>query len=396
MTAENTNSVLRDPNTALADLPFQRCFPSEGLADLPPGSRVLVIRLRSMGDTILLTPALRMLHEWRPDLQISVLVDKPWDELLVGNPAIHQILVTSGKLSTLRAIRRAGFAAVVNLHGGPTSAQLTQFSGAPRRIGMAQFRSRSAYNVLVPRMQDILPMSAGGEKKGRVAPLPFHTAEHAAAVFGWLGMPLRMVPAAQLFPSAAARSSVHAKLGSWEIPTGAESGYALLHAAGLYPSKRWSPRGFADTGKWLAQEHQLRPVLLGGKADLPLLEEIQSAIGSAAEIAAGWPINEMLALIAGARIFLGNDSGPAHAAAALGVPVVAIFGSSSSTLWGPWRAAASAVVQNEFACNPCPGDRCREFGEPRCILSIESAQVRKAIEEVLRVAPSSAGGSHEA
>jgi ADP-heptose:LPS heptosyltransferase len=124
-------------------------------------------------------------------------------------------------------------------------------------------------------------------------------------------------------------------------------------------------------------------VLLGAQTDSQLLEDLGRRIGAVAVTALAWPIRELLALIEGARIFLGNDSGPAHAAAALGVPTAVIFGSSSSTLWGPWRADSAEVVQNHFDCNPCAGDTCHAFGEPRCILSIEASQVRSAVEGLL-------------
>jgi len=87
-------------------------------------------------------------------------------------------------------------------------------------------------------------------------------------------------------------------------------------------------------------------------------------------------------LIAGAALFIGNDSGPAHVAAAFGIPTVAIFGSSNSTAWRPWRSTA-AVAETDWDCKPCKGDRCYAFDEPRCILSVETSQVERAIDEVL-------------
>src|SRR3972149_3160795 len=81
----------------------------EFLAGLPEGARVLVIRLRSMGDTVLMTPAL--LHDWRPDLRVSVLSEPPWDELLEGNPAIHSVLALRSKALTAWQMRRSRFAA---------------------------------------------------------------------------------------------------------------------------------------------------------------------------------------------------------------------------------------------------------------------------------------------
>jgi len=90
-------------------------------------------------------------------------------------------------------------------------------------------------------------------------------------------------------------------------------------------------------------------------------------------------IGELIALIAGASIFVGNDSGPAHIAAALKVPCAVLFGPASSVRWSPWKAP-SQLVQNFFACNPCAMYTCEAFDEPKCILSITVDQVIEAIE----------------
>ncbi len=97
-------------------------------------------------------------------------------------------------------------------------------------------------------------------------------------------------------------------------------------------------------------------------------------------------MRDIVALTAGARIFVGNDSGPAHIAAAVRIPVLVIFGSSHAASWKPWKAVDSAVVQNYFDCNPCPGDRCYVYEEPRCILSISGEQVKVCLEALLRPA----------
>jgi ADP-heptose:LPS heptosyltransferase len=98
-------------------------------------------------------------------------------------------------------------------------------------------------------------------------------------------------------------------------------------------------------------------------------------------------LGQLAAALAEARLFVGNDSGPAHMAAALSRPLVVVFGSSSSTIWGPWPPQApsppSQVVQNFYECNPCPGDRCYRFERPECILSVSVGQVRSAVETVL-------------
>src|SRR5208282_1864219 len=113
------------------------------LPDFPVGARILILRLRSIGDIILLTPALQLLKEWRPDLRISVMVESRFRDLLQGNPAVEEILHPGegkgvrnlfSRLSAIREVRRRGFALCVNLHGGPTSRLFTRWSGAPWRV----------------------------------------------------------------------------------------------------------------------------------------------------------------------------------------------------------------------------------------------------------------------
>jgi len=338
---------------------------------LPVGARVLVIRLRSMGDTVLMTPALRLLHDWRPDLKISVLVERPWNEVLENNPAVESALVPEGKLATAWRIRRQRFDMIVNLHGGPTSALYTRFSGAGWRAGFAHFRNGFVYNLPVPTAQRIL------ECEG-----PVHTAEHVASCFFWLGVPHAEIPRAEVFPSPECEQTVAERLLS--LGLGRAEHYAVIHPTASYSTKQWNPGGFAAVGEFLGREFGLRAVYICGPGESAVLDEIARLSRRPLLRAENWPLREVIALLARSKIFLGNDAGPAHLAAACGIPVLVIFGSSHSAVWGPWRADVSAVVQNGFDCNPCPGDRCYAFSEPRCILSITTDQVKVSLEGLLR------------
>lgn len=342
----------------------------EGLAGLRMGARLLVIRMRSMGDTVLLTPALRLLHRWRPDLELSVLVESPWDQILEGNPAIHTVLMASGKLPTAWRLRRAGYEAVINLHGGPTSAWFTRVSGARLRAGFAHYRSTRAYTHLAPTAQEILGRSG-----------PVHTAEHLASCFFWLGVPMAAIPPAEVFPSEPVSERVTKRLQAFGIGPG--DGYAVIHPTALYDTKQWKASGFAEVSEYLEARYGLRSVFVCGETEVRVLDAVERQASRPLLRAAGWPIRELVALMAGGRVMVGNDSGPAHIAAAVRIPVVTIFGSSHSAVWRPWEAVDSAVVQNYFDCNPCPGDRCYAFAEPRCILSITSEQVKVCLDAVL-------------
>jgi len=353
------------------------------LPDLPSGARILIIRLRSIGDIILSTPALRLLKDWRPDLRLSVVVESRFAELLEGNSAVDEILTPGegsgwwkilSRFGIIRDLRDRAFAVCVNLHGGPTSRQLTRWCGARWRAGFAHFRPQSLYNVLIPDARTILNQPS------------LHTAEHQAAAFFYLGLPRKPIPRAQLFSGTAQSAWWEAK--RQRLGIGATQPYAVIHPTALYKTKEWSPEKFAQIGEYLETAQGIVPVFSCGPGESAVLDAVEKAAGVPLRRLEGATLAQFAAALASARVFVGNDSGPAHLAAALARPVVVIFGSSNSQIWGPWprlvQGPPARVVQNFFDCNPCPGDRCYRFDKPECILSVTFEQVKDAVDAVLR------------
>ncbi|MDI1241464.1 MAG: glycosyltransferase family 9 protein, partial [bacterium] len=93
---------------------------------------------------------------------------------------------------------------------------------------------------------------------------------------------------------------------------------------------------------------------------------------------------QITALASKAKIFMGNDSGIAHIAAAVGTPTVVIFGSSNRDHWRPWTDAPNEIVYEKFDCQPCAGYRCEVYGEPRCIQNVTVESVIAAIGLVMK------------
>ena len=356
--------------------------PASLLPDLPAGARILILRLRSIGDIILLTPTLRLLKDWRPDLRISVMVEARFRDLLEGNPAVEEILTPGEgsavrkllrRMALVRDLRRRGFSLCVNLHGGPTSRLFLRWRAAPLRVGFAHFRGANLYNVLIPDARTVLNQPS------------LHTAEHQAAAFFYLGLPRKEIPRAQIFSGAGQAAWWDAKRASLGIAAG--KSYAIIHPTALYKTKEWAPEGFARIGEYLERKSGVTPIYSCGPGEAPVLDAVEKASGAPLRRLEGVSLAQFAAALVGARLFVGNDSGPAHMAAALARPEVVIFGSSSSPIWGPWPRQGSnrgaRVVQNPFDCNPCPGDRCYQFARPECILSVTFDQVKDAIEEAL-------------
>jgi ADP-heptose:LPS heptosyltransferase len=184
---------------------------------------------------------------------------------------------------------------------------LTIASLAPIRAGFGHHRGAALYNVKIPRAQEILSVER-----------TVHTAEHLASAMFYLGVPPTEIPGASLFarPRTAARP------------------YAIIHARAAAAYKSWRPEGFLAVAEHLERARDLEPVFIGGAGDdlTPFRKH---------RIVAGAPLAEVKSLLAGASMFVGNDSGPAHMAAALGVPVVVLFGRlEHEVIWAPWKARA--------------------------------------------------------
>jgi heptosyltransferase III len=92
---------------------------------------------------------------------------------------------------------------------------------------------------------------------------------------------------------------------------------------------------------------------------------------------------EITALASNARVFVGNDSGIAHIAAAVGTPPLVIFGSSNRDHWRPWTPGRSEIVFDEYPCQPCPGYECAVFGDSRCIRDVSVDEVIKALDRLI-------------
>lgn len=347
---------------------------------LPASSRVLCIRLRNLGEAVLDTANLRALKRCRPDLQITTLVEAIYTDLYEADPDLEAIPLTRGsqdkrssltaRLSIIQAIRRRKFAAVINLHGGPTSAQLTFLSGAKHRIGAMHFRNDYAYTLRVPPSEEIL---------GRT---DLHTVESQFGWFKWLGLPHEMPAPTQLFVAPNKREAARAKLQVAGVDL--NKSYAVLAPTNEFYTKRWIPERYAEiANRLMGRGHQI--VLTGAPTaeQIAQVESVQAATSHTLAALTALSIGELMAVIADAKIFIGNDSGPAHIAAAVKTPLVVLFGPASSVRWRPWAKSRAELVQNSFACNPCAMYTCSEFAEPECIRSITLEQVMKAVDKVL-------------
>lgn len=342
--------------------------PSLLLPHLPRGAEILIVRLRSLGDIVLETPAIAAVHAWRPDLRICVLVE-PWcAAVLEGNPAVAEQILSRGFVETARELRRHRFPIVFNQHGGPRSALLTAASGSPVRVCWEGFQFSFVYDVHVP------------DKKEFFGTPDAHAVEHRISQFYWTGLPRGPIPRTQVFPQADAVESTARSLKEKGIDPG--TAYAVLQPGARLATMRWPAEKFAEIARWLRKSHGIASVVNLGPGDDELASAVRREMSDSAVIADSFDARELIALIAGARVFVGNDSGPAHVAAATGCPCVVIFGFTNPAEWRPWQSE-HRIVHTNAVFEYRRGDKSVAVSEGRAIASIGIDEVRAACEELL-------------
>jgi heptosyltransferase III len=307
-----------------------------------------------MGDCLLLTSPVRALKEEFPGFRTAVLVEPQFAPCFDGNPDFDEILIAGGKLSTGLKLLTRRFHAIVNLHGGPTSLMYSCLAWG-KRVGAEHYRGAKLYHGRVPAPDQ----SA-------------HTVESTMATLQWLGVRRQRAPSLryEVHPAEAVR--IQEKLKGRP--------YVVVHPASLMETKRWDARRFGDVARSLTAQG-FTIVVTAGPGEQSFTSQVAHDVEGTV-LLLSLTIPELAELIRGARMYIGNDSGPMHLAAAVGTPTVAVWGSSDSRRWRPW-GVDHRVVQNPFECNPCPGYRCLVATSPLCIESVTVEQVNAAVGELL-------------
>jgi ADP-heptose:LPS heptosyltransferase len=335
--------------------------------------RLALIRLRSLGDTVLMTPLAAVVKRV-PGWEVAAVVEAPFHEVLLDNPHINRLLVVPRTKNRLRARLRTtlelrGFKpdVVVDLHGGTTSAIMTRLSGAIRRVGYAGSPNSALYNVKVPD-----PRLVWGTEQ-------LHTVEHQLALLKQLGFPVEPIPDPQVCVNLGDLAEVRHLL----LLRGLSAGeYVLLHLAAAFETKQWDVEKFAELSRRLAGTG-MSVAVTAGPGQEALLENFSALVKGlpGVQAVAPLPLTRFTALAALCRLYVGNDTGATHIAAALGRRIVVIFGSSDSRAWHPW-GVEHRLIASDLPCIPCPGYHCLHFEAPLCIKSVPVEPVFQAIKEL--------------
>ena len=373
-----------------------------------PGTlRILVRGVNWLGDAVMTTPALVRLREACPSARITMLCQSKMTELWQGHPAVDEIIpigAGEGAWAVSRRLRAGRFDAAVILPNSPRSALEVWLAGIPARAGYARPWRNWLLTTAVkavegrPRMRKRTPaeirelLSVGRDSNGAFGiDGSAHQIYDYLHLVGALGASRELVdPVLRVSPSemVAARGKFLTGL----TPAFADSGSAFvgLNPGAEYgPAKRWPLESYVEVARViLNRDPAIRILVFGGGRDVETASAIVSAVGSRALSLAGrTTLREMMSMMSICRVLVTNDTGPMHVAAALGVPVVAIFGSTSPELTSPGSPGRfpGRLVRAGVACSPCFLRECPvDF---RCMKQIPPSQVLEALTSILVAAP---------
>ncbi len=336
--------------------------------------RVLVIRLRSIGDTVLSTPSLFALKRFLPRVRVDMLLEDWVAPVLDGFEYVDNVITlkkgsTASRARVARQLRATRYDVVYNLHGGTTATLLARATGARHRVGYANYQYARLH-------QHLAPASALLWGKSKT-----HSVEQQLALFGWTGVPSSDRPATRLAVTNEADKSISLRLQSAGLTQ--TNSFVLMHPAAAFATKQWAIEKFAQVAVRL-YNLGLATIVVTAPAEAALAARLEKESGVPIISFSNLSLPEVTALAARARMFVGNDSGVAHMAAAVGAPSVVIFGSSNIDHWAPWATAPAVVVREELECQPCHGYFCEKFPQPECIQRVPVEKVVNAVERVLR------------
>lgn len=328
---------------------------------MPEWNKILIIKLRAIGDVILTTPVFKNLREQFPDAQIDFAVEEPAYSLVKADKNLNRIFMApSGKNRTLSQdrkffgeIRHEKYDVCIDLFGNPRSALITLFSAAKLRVGY-HFRGRKyAYQ----------------EKfSSRVSEV--HEVDFNLDALRHFNIPIRYRQPEIHINEADLRTarSIFKELHIDDLPV------VALNPAGSWPAKKWPLSRFAQLAKMLHEEFHFRFLILWGPGELAEAQLLARKIGSVAVVHPETTLSQQAALLSLCQLFIGNDTGPMHIAAAVGIATIGLYGPTNPRLQSPFGENAKAVFNAEIPCLgcdrlTCPLMDCMNFLTPEMVFA---------------------------
>jgi lipopolysaccharide heptosyltransferase II len=352
------------------------------------GLKILLVRLRQIGDVVFTTPAIRALSERFPDARLSYLVEPAAAPVIEPNPLVSRVIVTprAGGLAGMgqdvalgQQLRREHYDIAIDFHGGPRASLLTWFSRAPVRIGYDIVGRGWMYTHVVGRPRQLRARHSVENQWDLLEPLGIARASPEA-------VPVEMPVTVRASAAVASRLAAAGVSPADQL--------VVIHVSAGNPFRRWPATSFGDVAAALVSRHRTaRMIITSGPSEHDAASQViahargllapaeQSRILDCGDFS----LSELRALVDRAALYIGGDSGPMHIAATSHIPMVSLYGPTLPARSAPWRAAtwpSAAIEVHGLECRPCDQRVCAP-GDFRCLIRIEPRQVIAAAERLV-------------
>jgi lipopolysaccharide heptosyltransferase II len=351
--------------------------------------RMLLVRLRQIGDVVFTTPAIRALRRRFPDAHLAYLVEPAAAPVVLHNPHLNEVIVAPrapglrGLIADValgRRLKTARYDVAIDFHGGPRASLLTWLSGAPIRIGYEIAGRGWMYTLRIARPRELRRR---------------HSVENQWDLLTALEIapPERAIDAVEMPADPDVTAAVDERLARCGVRAGDQ--IVVVHVSAGNPFRRWPIEHFVALVARLAGDHASRRIVVtSGPSEGEAAAHVIAGARSALDAAVGarvvscgeFSLSELRALLERAALYIGGDSGPLHIAATTTVPIVGLYGPTLPVRSAPWRSAAcptESVDAGELPCRPCDQRVC-EPGDFRCLTRIHPEQVFEAAIRCLR------------
>ncbi len=341
--------------------------------DLSAVEKILLIRLRRIGDIIMTTPAVTALKENFPQASLTYLAEEPYRELVEGNPHLDNVIVIPKKQSLkdfivlIQWMRREKFDVLIDFHGGPRASWLTLFSKAKLKVGYKIKNKSFIYHIKIPRSPD----------KGQI-----HSVENHVNPVRAVGIKVDSIPPL-LIPDASTKEAETIANFIQERKL-EDSKILVLHIGAGNRFRDWGTEHIIAFTDLFSKHSEIKIVLIGALEDTGRAGDIKSkSLSKVLSLVGKLGLRELRELISRAALFVGPDSGPMHIAASTQTPLVIYFGPTLPAHFSPWKAQAT-IIEKDFDCRfSCRQRKC-QYEDFRCLQTITPQEVYMASMNILK------------
>ena len=349
-------------------------------------SKILVIKLRHIGDVLLAVPVFRALRETFPDAHISALVTAGTEDVLEGNPVIDEIIILDRRvkavslgqkylqeISFLNKIRSKRFDMTVDLTSGDRASIVAFSSGARYRIAAD------------PKGKGFTGKRYLYTHRAKIDGDSPHMVLQNLEVVRQFGITTQDVTVDLFIPAEAkifVKNILH-EHSIWESDT-----LVHVHPTSRWLSKHWKDECMAGVINWLTG-NKFKVIITSSSSEREM-NRVKSILSSVhdrsllVDLSGRTTIKQLAAISAASDLFLGVDTAPMHIAAAVGTTVVALFGPSGEAQWGPW-GGQHIVLTKKMRCATCEHGMCKGIEVRKCLEAITEAEVCEAVSQALRI-----------